>query len=369
MTMNTINYNQFLQMAVQNARENDTPISGCFELTPLCNLDCKMCYVHLSDPTVKERMLDGDRWIDLMGQAIENGMMIALLTGGEAMTHPDFKRIYMYLIDQGMSVHVKTNGILLNKGMIDLFTEYPPYIVDVSLYGCDGESYKAVTGHDVFDTVTANVRAAIAAGLHVRLMITPSAYMLPWVDQIMDYAKTFGTDDVLVNAMLMEANPDTDRRMEDFGLSLEENARIYRKYQDMFLRKLRSQTEEEAEFMGNIPEDEPHILPRGLYCNAGRTTFAMNWDGTMGPCLDFPRDVICADVKNIGFEAAWREVNRGVKDYEVPEECHTCAYNTKCHYCPVQHKNLAARHLCSNATCSWRRLQADIAEEYRKRQV
>ena len=41
--MNTINYNQFLQMAVQNARENDTPISGCFELTPLCNLDCKMC--------------------------------------------------------------------------------------------------------------------------------------------------------------------------------------------------------------------------------------------------------------------------------------------------------------------------------------
>ena len=73
--MNTINYNQFLQMAMQNARENDTPISGCFELTPLCNLDCKMCYVHLSDSTVKERMLDGDRWIDLMGQAIENGMM------------------------------------------------------------------------------------------------------------------------------------------------------------------------------------------------------------------------------------------------------------------------------------------------------
>ena len=363
--MNTISYNKFLSKATKNARKNDTPISGCFELTPLCNLDCRMCYIHLTDPTVKERMLTGDEWIDLMGQAIDHGMMIAMLTGGEAMTHPDFRKIYMYLIEQGISVRVKTNGILLNREAIELFTEYPPYIVDVSLYGCDGESYKAVTGHDVFETVSVNIRAAIAAGLHVRLMVTPSAYMLPWVDQVMEYAKTFGAEDVIVNVMLMEANPDTDRRMEDFGLSLEENARIHRKQRDMFPHTPRSQTEEEAAFMGEIPEDEPHILPKGLYCNAGRTTFAVNWDGTMGPCLDFPRDVICADVKRIGFERAWREVNRGVKDYVVPEECHTCSHNTKCNYCPTQHKSVAAQHRCVAAACEWRKLQADIAEEYR----
>ena len=363
--MKTINYNQFLQMAMRNARENDTPISGSFELTPFCNLDCKMCYVHLSDPTVKERMLTGDQWIDLMGQAIGHGMMTALLTGGEAMTHPNFMQIYMYLIEQGISVHVKTNGILLNRDMIDLFTEYPPYIIDVSLYGCDGESYKAVTGHDVFETVTENIRAAIAAGLKIRIMITPSAYMLPWVDDVMEFAKSFGADDVIVNAMLMDANPDTGRDIESFGMSLEENARIHRKQWDMFPRRPRSQTEEEAEFMGDIPEDEPHILPIGLYCNAGRTTFAMNWDGTMGPCLDFPRDVICADVKHIGFEKAWREVNQGVKAYVVPDECRTCTHNTRCHYCPPQHKDVAARHLCDSDACAWRKLQADIAEEYR----
>ena len=55
--MNTISYNRFIYEATRKARENDTPISGYFELTPLCNLDCKMCYVHLSDPAVKERML------------------------------------------------------------------------------------------------------------------------------------------------------------------------------------------------------------------------------------------------------------------------------------------------------------------------
>ena len=29
------------------ARDRGVPVSGVFELTPLCNLDCKMCYVHL----------------------------------------------------------------------------------------------------------------------------------------------------------------------------------------------------------------------------------------------------------------------------------------------------------------------------------
>ena len=91
--------------------------------------------------------------------------------------------------------------------------------------------------HDVFETVTANVRAAIAAGLHVQLKITPSAYMLPWVDRIMEYAGTLGAEDVNVNVALFEANKDTGRSMEDFGLSLEENARIHRKYRDMFPRK------------------------------------------------------------------------------------------------------------------------------------
>lgn len=123
--MNTISYNDFLSKALKKGRENNTPISGCFELTPLCNLDCKMCYIHLNDPSVRERMLSGDEWIDLMGQAIEHGMMKALLTGGEAMTHPDFRKIYMYLIEQGLPVRVKTNGILQENRKKHQMVIYP----------------------------------------------------------------------------------------------------------------------------------------------------------------------------------------------------------------------------------------------------
>ena len=35
------------------ARDKGIPLSGTFELTPLCNLDCKMCYVHLNQAQIQ----------------------------------------------------------------------------------------------------------------------------------------------------------------------------------------------------------------------------------------------------------------------------------------------------------------------------
>ena len=74
------------------AREKNTPISGSFELTPLCNLDCKMCYVHLNKAQMQgAKLLTVEQWQDIMQQAIDHGMMYARLTGGECLTYPGFK--------------------------------------------------------------------------------------------------------------------------------------------------------------------------------------------------------------------------------------------------------------------------------------
>lgn len=79
------------------AREKALPISGSFELTPLCNLDCKMCYVHLNkDQMAGASLLSAAQWKDIMQQAIDNGMMYARLTGGECLTYPGFKELYLF---------------------------------------------------------------------------------------------------------------------------------------------------------------------------------------------------------------------------------------------------------------------------------
>ena len=46
------------------AREEAIPLTGTFELTPLCNLDCKMCYVHLNASQMQgAKLLSTDEWM------------------------------------------------------------------------------------------------------------------------------------------------------------------------------------------------------------------------------------------------------------------------------------------------------------------
>ncbi len=347
--METISYKKFLILSNEIAYRNDIPANGMFELTPLCNLNCKMCYVHLNDPSVKNGMLTGEQWISIMKDAAANGMISALLTGGEAMTHPDFWDIYMHLINSGVSPRIKTNGLLLNEQAVEKFKEFPPYLIDVSLYGCDSESYVAVTEVDAFEAISANIRRAIDAGLQVRIMITPSDYMSPWIERVMKFAKSFGVT-VAVNNVLIEPNSNTGRKKEEFDLSDVDNDRISKLGEELFPPKYMT-PEEEEELYGGI-EKRPDVSERGLYCNGGRTGFAVCWDGTMLPCLSFPRDVASADVKKLGFEAAWKQVNEGVRNYVVPAKCRTCPINDKCHYCPTQHGKYAARHECDPNVCA-----------------
>ena len=94
------------------------------------------------------------------------------------------------------------------------------------------------------------------------------------------------------------------------------------------------------------------LSDKGLYCSAGRSGFAINWDGALLPCLSFPRDVACAYPLHDGFRKAWREVNEAVKNYEIPQACHSCELNDKCQYCPVRHPKVAAKHLCNPDYCN-----------------
>ena len=350
-------------MLQERTREADVPYSGSFELTPLCNLDCKMCYVHLQDPSVKHRMLSGEQWISIIQQAIDEGMMEALLTGGEAMTHPAFWDIYMYLINHGIITRVKTNGLLLDGEAIKRFQEYRPFQIDISLYGCDSESYVAVTGVDAYEQVVSHIRMAVDAGLTIQIMVTPSSYMSPWTERVMQLAGSFGVN-VSVNDTLNLIAPrdNTDRQKADFDLTLEEDISIEAKTKEI-LPPLISPDDHEF-FMKR--RNRPRLSDKGLYCDAGRSGFAVNWDGVLLPCLSFPRDVVCAYPLRDGFQQAWSEVNEAVKNYEVPKACHSCELNDKCHYCPMQHPKVAAKHQCDPEFCNYLKARHRVTEKTEK---
>ena len=76
------------------AARNRIPLSGTFELSPCCNLDCRMCYVRKSHKEVMD--FGGEKtveqWLELARECKEAGMLFLLLTGGEPFLYKGFRR-------------------------------------------------------------------------------------------------------------------------------------------------------------------------------------------------------------------------------------------------------------------------------------
>lgn len=327
------------------ARDKGVPISGSFELTPLCNLDCKMCYVHLNKEQMKgAQLLTVGQWKDIMQQAIDAGMMYASLTGGECLTYPGFKELYLFLRSRGVETAILSNGILMNEEMVEFLKANPPPVIQVTLYGASEEAYERVTGRREFARVMENIKRIREAEIPLRIAVTPNAYMKDG-EEIIRLLHEEGFE-YAINSGLMKPREDTERGLADAEVDL---------YASMM--KLRMELNgREIE-----PECEPEGLPdaggkrtespRGVLCGAGRSVFSVDWRGGMKPCNTFPCGA--QSVLDIGFAEAWKRTNELANNYPRPAECEGCAYQGKCKHCVAEHASGAEIGHASPAICAW----------------
>ena len=87
-----------------------------------------------------------DQWLELARQAVDNGMVFLLLTGGEVFLRPDFFEIYTPLTRMGLVLTLFTNGTLITDEIASRLAEAPPSRTEITLYGATAETYEAVTG-------------------------------------------------------------------------------------------------------------------------------------------------------------------------------------------------------------------------------
>lgn len=329
------------------AREKGIPISGSFELTPLCNLDCKMCYVHLNREQMHgAQLLTVEQWKSIMQEAIDCGMMYARLTGGECLTYPGFRELYLFLHSKGVEVSILSNGLLMDADMLDFLQAHPPSAVQITLYGASEEAYERVTGKRAFARVLENIRRLEDAKIPLSIAVTPNEFMQDGEDVIRllhEQGLTFA-----INAGLMVPREETGRKLADAGLD-----------SYVAMMKLRQALQ------GRItePDCEPESLPdpgsekvtaeKGVRCGAGRSNFAVDWQGRMRPCNTFPCEP--ADVLTLGFPEAWRRTNHTALNYPLPAECEGCAYKSVCKHCVAEHSAGAPAGHASPAICAWGR--------------
>lgn len=332
------------------AREKAVPLRATLELTPFCNLDCKMCYVHLNQEQFQQQgcgLLTGAQWASIIQQAVEMGLMEVTLTGGEALLHPDFDDIFVFLEKNNVRVNLKSNGLLLTDERLAFLLEHHISSIQISLYGSDDDSYERVTGERVFSQVMAAIERVRQVGIDLEIVITPSKYMWKNVKQLIRHVDALGIA-YSINPGLADPLEETGRSGQEHDLSLEQYIDLYKFLIAIKGKVLEPSCLEEVSPTGGNRSD----CMVGIRCAAGRSTFTVTWRGMVHPCRMLEN--IGFNGLNVALANGWKSMNAAVKAYPVPRECFECDYEGVCTPCVVQHsygaeKGHASPMLCKRA--------------------
>ena len=98
---------------LRRAAKTGVPITGSFELTPRCNLNCKMCYVRMNRTEQEKisRLQTAEEWTALAEKLRDAGTLFLLLTGGEPLLQAAFAaEVLAALQAAGVHTAVETSG-------------------------------------------------------------------------------------------------------------------------------------------------------------------------------------------------------------------------------------------------------------------
>ena len=108
------------KMLIERAHILRQPVSLALELLPVCNLDCKMCYIRSSMQEVEEKggLRSAEEWISLAEEMRQSETVFVLLTGGEVFLYPEFRKLYEALYQMGFSLRINTNATLIDEDTV-----------------------------------------------------------------------------------------------------------------------------------------------------------------------------------------------------------------------------------------------------------
>lgn len=316
----------------QKGRVLGLPISGTFELTPRCNFNCPMCYIHMTGEQQAGRELTATQWLQIARDARDAGMLVALLTGGEPLLRKDFFDIYSGMKQLGLMLSVNTNGSLLQGEILERFLADPPVRFNISLYGGCNETYEKMCGAPMYDQVRNNIRALRQAGICVSLNLSITPYNKQDLDQIYADAQDLDVNIKASSYMYPPVRIRPDQYGQGNRFSPEESAR-----ESLRWDKLRFAPADFANRIANIaaldalaPEC-PADTDSGVRCRAGSTSFWLTWDGKMLPCGMMPYP--SASPLETGFSAAWDAIRQATAALRLPSACASCPKKPVCPVC------------------------------------
>lgn len=307
------------------------PLGGTFELSPACNMSCKMCYARLTDKQIRKEggLKSGEEWLKIAEEMQKAGTMFLLLTGGEPLLYSDFKYVYRGVRNLGMIVTVNTNGTLITEEWVDFFAKEKPRRINITLYGKNADTYENFCGYrEGFDKTIQGIQLLKDAEIDVKLNASITPENVDSVDELYEIAEQLNVP-LEIDCYMFPFHNGVDCSYENkLRLNPEECAKMYLK----ILKREKSQGYITYQNLCEAYRQGKRLQNyETVQCRAGKSSFWINWKGNMMPCFALGHQT--EDVSNIGFEKAWIETKKNVQKIQLSKKCSTCVKQELCIVC------------------------------------
>jgi radical SAM protein with 4Fe4S-binding SPASM domain len=306
----------------EKTKQNRLAYSGTIEVTPYCNMKCVHCYV--ANCHWEENILSYAEICRILDEIAEEGCLWLLLTGGEPFLRKDFLDIYAYAKKKGVFVTIFTNGTLITPEIARYLHDYPPRLVEISIYGATSATHESITGvTGSFKRCLRGIELLLEQGIRLNLKAMAMTLNKHEYWEMKKLAENFGVffkTDFILNPAL-----DGSRQPCDLRLTPEEVVRF--DIEDPERREAWIKTYQ------SLPELPP--CPDTLYvCGAGLAHFHIDSFGRLQPCIIARQPGY--DLRQGLFREGWRNFLPSVvtQKQQQSSPCRTCQYRVTCPVCP-----------------------------------
>ncbi len=329
--------NPFEKYICDKADANQIPIGATFELLPVCNMDCSMCYVRMSKAELEhtgKKLLSREEWLNLADEGQKEGLLFLLLTGGEPFLYPDFPDLYEALKMKGLVISINTNGTLIDEKTADRLAESPPRRINISLYGGSNDTYRKLCNNpEGFDQVLKGAGLLKERGIALKFNYSVTPFNIQDKELVYNIGKEMDIPVETVYYMFPPARKqnssvDPEKRLtpqQSAAIRLESELRNCP--QEYLIERYRTV---QGLLSGEFTY-EKRQMKSAFSCRSGSSTCWINWKGEMVPCGMM--DQIKCDVMKMGFHNSWKYIKNEVTGTACSPVCKDCVKEIYCGKC------------------------------------
>jgi radical SAM protein with 4Fe4S-binding SPASM domain len=329
--MDQISYGAFSAELHQRQGGQRAPMQVSIEVTRRCPLACRHCYNNLpmGDQDARSREMTTGEHFRMLDELVDMGCFWLLYTGGEIFARKDFLEIYTYAKQKGFLITLFTNGTLISEKIADYLAEYPPFAIEITLYGRTKETYEALTQiPGSYERCLRGVELLRERGLPLKLKTVATSINKHEVIAMRQFAEEELGVEFKMDAQI---NPRIDCSQSPLAVRLtpEEVVAL-----DMQAPKGASEYRRLAK---HDLENPPNLVDSDTvyFCGGGMNSFAINAYGEIGICVISQQETFNA--RQVGINAVWEKSLLELRNRKRTREtkCVQCRIQSLCGMCPA----------------------------------